>query len=358
MERKISKTLAQQIVETVKDVCGQDVNFIDKNGYIFASTNPKRVQDYHEIGKRVIDSGTLIEVISDNSFLGTQRGVNIPFSYNGEVIAAIGISGVPEKVRKYAYLAQKITSLLLREHELDTQNHNQKAKLNYIIHSLITHEHISSQYFSEFMEKYQISEETMYQTILVKIDKHSNPSNIASLEQQIFQIFDTIGSPLYTFQYPNEYIMLLDSKQLSKWTYLLEKLANNHKKYIRIGVGKVDTLLRQYNSYEAAKLAIHSLAKPDNLAYFEQLDLEILLGSVTNEAKEFFLNRTIASLSKKDCDLLRTYFACDMSLKATCDTLFLHKNTLQYQLDKIWHTCGYNPRSFRDAAILYMALKF
>ena len=46
-----------------------------------------------------------------------------------------------------------------------------------------------------------------------------------------------------------------------------------------------------------------------------------------------------------------------MSLKETADQMFLHKNTLQYQLDKIWKNTGYNPREFRDAAILYIALK-
>ena len=39
------------------------------------------------------------------------------------------------------------------------------------------------------------------------------------------------------------------------------------------------------------------------------------------------------------------------------DKLFLHKNTLQYQLDKIWKNTGYNPREFKDASVLYIALK-
>ena len=41
MQIKIDHSLATQIVNTVKDVCGQDVNFIDQSGIIFASTNPQ-----------------------------------------------------------------------------------------------------------------------------------------------------------------------------------------------------------------------------------------------------------------------------------------------------------------------------
>ncbi len=46
-----------------------------------------------------------------------------------------------------------------------------------------------------------------------------------------------------------------------------------------------------------------------------------------------------------------------MSLLNTANRLFIHKNTLQYKLDRIHKLCGYNPRKFRDANILYLALK-
>ena len=46
-----------------------------------------------------------------------------------------------------------------------------------------------------------------------------------------------------------------------------------------------------------------------------------------------------------------------MSLGHTSSRLFLHKNTLQYKLDRIYKKCGLNPRKFRDGAVLYLALK-
>ena len=61
--------------------------------------------------------------------------------------------------------------------------------------------------------------------------------------------------------------------------------------------------------------------------------------------------------SEKEQKLLKTYFANNMSLKETAKQLYLHKNTLQYQLDKIWKTTGYNPRNFKDATVLYVGLK-
>lgn len=93
------------------------------------------------------------------------------------------------------------------------------------------------------------------------------------------------------------------------------------------------------------------------LAIYDSLDLEILLGSISEDVKTMFLKQTIQVLSEKERELLKTYFACNMSLKRTSEQLYLHKNTLQYQLDRIWSESGYNPRKFKEAVVLYMGLK-
>ncbi|MCC9906300.1 PucR family transcriptional regulator, partial [Streptococcus agalactiae] len=79
---KLRKQLAQQIVTSIKDVCQQDINFINTKGIIFASTNPKRVGEFHEIGLKVAQTGQMIEVTDQESYFGTQAGINIPFYYN------------------------------------------------------------------------------------------------------------------------------------------------------------------------------------------------------------------------------------------------------------------------------------
>ena len=43
MVSTLSQKTAQKLVNTVKDVCGQDINFINTDGIIFASTNRNRI---------------------------------------------------------------------------------------------------------------------------------------------------------------------------------------------------------------------------------------------------------------------------------------------------------------------------
>lgn len=357
MSGKIQKKTAQQIVETVKDVCGQDVNFIDRRGEILASTDEARIGSFHEIGQQVIKTETTIEVKEDNSFYGTYQGVNMPISHNQKVIGAIGITGNPEQVRKYAYLAQKITMLLLREQDLEHQTSNLKNKMNYMVRSFISKEMANPGYLEEFLTEHQIRLEDRYVTVLVALDSRYNPSNLSMIERKIYQAFEKCGSEIYTFQYPGEYIALIPEDSLIKRYDVLQKVAASHLNLLKIGIGNGQTLAKQYRSYGAAQLTLRSLNKTQNISKYDELDLEIVLASVSTEVKERFLEKTISKLSEEDIQLLRMYYSEDMSLAKTSQRLFLHKNTLQYKLDRISRLCGYNPRHFKDAVVLCCALK-
>ena len=82
-------------------------------------------------------------------------------------------------------------------------------------------------------------------------------------------------------------------------------------------------------------------------------DLDIINEVTTAE----FIAKTLSCLDEADCSLLRSYFDHEQSLSRTSEYLYLHKNTLQYKLDRIHKICGLNPRSFRDGVILYLALR-
>jgi carbohydrate diacid regulator len=126
---------------------------------------------------------------------------------------------------------------------------------------------------------------------------------------------------------------------------------------MKISIGSRETLYHQYRSYETAQLALKSLNQSHNIAVYDELDLTLLLASVPGEVRSSFLKKVMSKLDKNDCTLLSAYFEHDASLQKTCDVLYLHKNTLQYRLDRIWKLTGYNPRSFQDAVILYLGLR-
>ena len=55
---KVPESLARDIVGRMKEIIKQDINYIDKNGIIIASTNEKRIGTFHDGGKRVVSKKT------------------------------------------------------------------------------------------------------------------------------------------------------------------------------------------------------------------------------------------------------------------------------------------------------------
>lgn len=350
----VKKRLAIQIVQAVKDVCGHDINFIDPSGMIYTSTDETRIGQFHEIGREAARRGETIAVERDDAYDGTHRGVNIPVHHNGEVIAVIGITGDPDEVQKYGVLAQKITALILREHELEEQSGNEKARMHHVIRALALGEHLNYEFYRSFLEQLGVDRSVERAAVVVHTGE---VENLTALKSELHRALRHRNVTLYTFCYPNEYILLLDRDEITPVTEALRELSAEHPGALRIGVGSFEKLSRQSRSYEAATIARRSLKPGETIAFFDALDLEILLGALPGEARERYLTKTVAALPDADRALLRAYFDADMSLKQTAEALYLHKNTLQYRLDRIARETGYNPRVFTDAARLYLALK-
>ncbi len=358
MNTTITPRLAQQIASTVKDVCGQNINFIDIHGIIYASTTEMRIGDFHEIGLQVASSGSTIEVYENDTFHGTNEGINIPVFRNGTIISVIGISGNPEEVRKYAHLALRITKLLIREHELETLNRSKKEIENYLIRTLTKEEHHNWGYLLPALNEYKITEKSRLKAVVIRLKSRYNIMNLPLIEHSIYELFEQCGMTLSTFDYPNEYIALLPEILSATAEPLLRKFADAHSQIMKIVIGNSQSIFQLKESYQFCEIALRCTHYNNHsMITFDDMDLGIVLGSMSRKYKQLYCNKTVSCLSPEEIELLTVYYEENMSLARTCDRLFLHKNTLQYRLDRIHRNCGYNPRNFRHAVILYLALK-
>lgn len=354
----ISQPIAQQIVEIVHDVCNQHINFINEQGIIIASTDHSRVGSFHEIGYQAVRDLRTIEVTDDSSFKGSRKGINIPILYNDLCIAVIGISGEAEEVRKYAYLAQRITEILLKERELDAQGMQRKSRLNYVIRCLVNQEPLDERYLSETLKENGLTTDAVCRVILVSLNARYNPNNLFMIQSAVTQAFQKMGTGFYRYNYPNEYILIMENRHFTaKPQQVLESLAAAHQEMLTIGIGEEYIISESHRSFLCAKAAIACASPERNLVFYDELDFELLLHAVNEPIRRQYCSRILKSLDPQDRQLLKTYFENDMSLQDTSRTLFIHKNSLQYRLNHIAAVSGYNPRKFRDAVVLYSALK-
>ena len=355
--QSISKQLAQQIVDTIHDVCGYNINFINTQGIIYASSDPQRIETYHEIGRQVAHTGETIEVESDDDYPGTNRGINIPIYYHKIVIAVVGISGDPSEVRKYAHLAERISNILLHEQDLNSRHRTIDEKKQYLLRALINNEFDNKEYLGECIEEFKIDTTCSYRMVKINLNTRYNLKNISMLEQDISTLFSSMKDSVYTYIYPNHFIGLVSEDVFSLNSYMLSMFSKNHMEIIKTAVGKSTPFYKCNESWQSAETAMDSIkGSPKSYVIFDELTLEILLAGIPHNKLTEYSSKIMAQISQTDIDFLKVYYDENMSLQSTSERLYLHKNTVQQRLNRISSQTGFNPRCFKDAVMLYLAL--
>ena len=356
MPRQIHMLLAQQIVDTLKTICDHDINFIDVDGRIRASTDPQRVDGYHVGGHEAARSGQIVTIEEDDPSRELRQGINMPIRFHEKTVAVIGITGAPAEVRRYADLAQRLTLLLLREQEMDARTYDVRAQTSHLVRALTEGESLSPDFVEAVLQKNGLTDRgENWRTALIRM-KTVSGKPLMELEYGIQGVIEGLGKVIYSFLYPGEFRLLFREADFARGTQLLAELAARYPEALRLGVGSARRLLRQDRSCRAAKLVLQSLEPGQNYGVYDSMKLELLLSSVTPTVGEVYLKKCLSGLDREDRELLSAYFAKDCSLQETAARFFLHKNTLQYRLNRIRERCGLDPRRFREACALYAAL--
>lgn len=113
-DREFPVELAEKIVKMLHDVTGDNVNFMDQQGVIIATMQPKRLKTVHQGAKEIMNGKIdelAISVEAAQKLSGVMPGYNGVVLYRGERLACIGLSGDPEKMRPL----QKLAAIIVKE---------------------------------------------------------------------------------------------------------------------------------------------------------------------------------------------------------------------------------------------------
>jgi carbohydrate diacid regulator len=351
---QISDSLAQTIVEAAREVIGKDINFINLDGKIIASTNAKRIGTYHEAAVHVQKDRNIIEVFEDDTFKGTQKGINYPVMIDEKLLGIIGISGDPKECHSLGFLLTKITEVFIKEQMISTLNHSLDELRSSVTRMLIFNEEKKTLSMKEQLEQLHYELEDRAFVVIIHIHGFNN---LASLPINIPNFLTEQYIQLYTYLFPNQYILIINESQYKKSVKILTSQFSRFKDKLSIGIGNVHSLEQLEISYKHAKLALKTaLSKKALLSEYINLDFEAMLETIDSSVKKDYIKKLISTLLEDEITLLKAYYKSNLSLKRTAETLFIHKNTLQYRLDKIAHKTNLNPRDYHDSVKLYIAL--
>lgn len=353
----IPAALQQNIVRSIKDICGQNCIYV-VDGRILAATDRTRIGDYHAAGYESFRRRAAIKISDPAQYVGTRKGIVTPLIHNGVCLGVIGITGDPDDVSRYVSMSCKVASLLVREQQISVESRSQRSQINYCMRTLLTgpSQGINPEYIKDLLSSRHLKNYKNYRIILVQFNSRLNPANLSLIEQEILNCFNQTGSDLYVFNYPDEYALLLEDVLTVRYSYLFASLSEKTESLLKIGIGEAVKMDHVPDSYRSAKLALHSMEQFGGISWYDQLGVIALAADLSPATKLSFTARTVGRLSEKERSTLRSYFEHNTSLQETSRELFIHRNTLQYQLNQIHEETGLDPRNFKDAVQLYMGL--
>lgn len=372
---KINQKTANSIVVELSKVIEQHINLMDENGIIISSTDKKRLGTFHSGAKRIIDEH-LDELIiyKDGEPEGAKKGLNLPIEIRGKYVGVVGITGEYKEVKKYGYIIKKMTEILLLDDEIKEQNRLEKSARNRFVREwLLNKADVSDEYFIKQARALDIDLDSNWQIIVltavgkIKTDSIERIKQIKDIEAIVRSVFDDknilflSNGEKYILMIPNiKYEILID-----KLKYLSKEILNKTNLELRIGLSRENTKAKSArNAYlkceKALKMAI--VNNNDNPVIYDDLDLEIIINNLEDENKKEFINRVFKNCTEEEIEnyktILNVFYASDCSLQSASERLFIHKNTLQYKLNKLSEKTGIDPRSTKGITLYTLALNF
>lgn len=351
MKVRITDELAQQIVDSAKAVVGWNVNFIDCQGRIMASTDSGRIGTYHKAGHVAARTGQVQTVQEDCPEEGVSQGVNYPIVMGRQVLGVVGITGEPAVVGQYGFLLTKICEVFLKEYRLSQEAFSEEEHRSRQVMALIYHDEDTVQQLAE-----EQPELAGCQYVAAVFRWHEGTRQAGDFRQQLSETCQKLGMALYTYIYPDTFVILVPCQVYPDWARKLPRWKEWFYPGISAGIGTEEPFYRIHESYRFAKMALQAAADRQVFCvHADDMKLAFLLQSLDGAVRRRYCRDICQHLTDSDIHLLQIYYQQNLSIQETARILCIHKNTLQYRLKRIAGKTGLDPRIFCDAVSLYIA---
>ena len=364
----------KRIAERLGSILNKNINIMDETGKIVASTDEGRVGTFHQAAKDLIDRNiSEMDVYSNDSFIGSRAGINLPLSLEGKTVGVIGVTGNPEELRDIGLVIAEMAKIMIMEAAKYSRFENEEKMRQHFWEELLfgnPDRHnpsfiargrelnidvakikaISVVAASTSIEG--TARSAVYERLLARVSE--SPLSVRAISHSLL-----LGEKAVFFmtKEPNpdleeQFQEILEAIYEDTGLPLYCGISGGCSSYAEIG--------RTHALAEKALEVACCLERP-NVCLYDKLALEILLGHIRHEDKKAYFSKIWKGFDEEAVtemtDFLNVYFGCDCSIAETSQKLYIHKNTVQYKLKKIAELTGFDPRRMKDAAVLYLSLK-
>lgn len=374
--RTISPLTAQVIVDEIGNEIHTHINFMDAGGYIIASTDEARIGTLHEGAQKVIrERLEYLYVTADMETPTMKAGVNLPIVIHESIIGVIGITGEVERVVGYGKIVQHMTQIMIEDGLIkDEHRYDRRVRYRFLEEWISGRGNKYSWGFVERGEKLGIDVRKPRRVMIIHIAAYHQLSVTLEGQEKLEQVETTIRHSiehekecLYLRMPPQQIVLVpvcsnAQMKKLAQW--LKEKIYSRYEEKLLIGIDSMlendGTVFRMCGEAEKAV----NCAVPDirEIVLYDDLCMDLFMNEIALGSMEEYIRKLFNGQREEEIEeymkLIDAYFAYEGSITRTANSLYIHKNTLQYKLKKMESITGKDIRIPSEAAIYYIAREF
>nr|WP_304363229.1 sugar diacid recognition domain-containing protein [Gilliamella apicola] len=376
----LTPKIAQQIVDRTMKIIDCNINVMDANGCIIGSGDLERIGEVHEGAMLAISQKRIVSI--DNNMVkrlhGVKPGINLPLKLNDRIVGVIGLTGEPSDIRQFGELVCMSAEMMMEQTQLLQELSYDNRLKEELILTLIEKE-ILPDSMVQWVKRLDIDLNLPRVVGIIEVDSGQLGIDTAMSELQNLQIQVQILSKhnLVAIKSITELVILIPAlNRYGRWDLLehkkkLEQLVIDIKNVtqldIRISLGNYfdQNNYPLVKSYQTAKttMLIGKQRMPNvRNYYYQQLILPVLLHGLSYDWQAEELLLPLKKLKKDDNNgvlqkTLQTWFKNNLHNGNASNELFIHRNTLEYRLNKITKLTGLNLDKFDDKLLLYIALQ-
>lgn len=371
--------LAQDIVARTMKIIDSNINVMDARGRIIGSGDSERIGEMHEGALLALSQARVVDI--DDAVAkhlhGVRPGVNLPLRIDGEIVGVIGLTGEPDALRQFGELVCMTAEMMLEQARLlHLLAHDSRLREELVL-NLIRSDTLSPA-LMEWAQRLCIDLSQPRVVAVVEVD--SGQLGVDSAMSELQQLQTLLTRPerdnLIAIVSLTEMVVLkpafnaygrFDAEDHRKRVELLQaRMKQSGHLRMRVALGNFFTgpgsIARSYRTARTT-MQVGKQRMPELRSYFYQdLVLPVLLDSLRGGWQAGELSRPLAKLKAMDNNgllrrTLNAWFSNNVQPSATAKALYIHRNTLEYRLNRISELTGLNLSHFDDRLLLYVALQ-
>lgn len=371
----------KKIVERVYGILDKNINIINLQGVVVASSNPKRIGTFHEGGRLAATSDVEVIITEQNKHLykGCKEGINLPIKYKNKTIGIVGITGDPKEIKPYGLIVKELVELLIQENEsrYNRELHDQ-AIINFIL-ELIKSPGIKDEetYIrrSKFLNVGDLRNKVIAVGSINYLSKELQQSGEIKIQEAKSKLLEFVKSYyndqkiIIFYLYDGSFIMILPYKDDLKEDIM--ELRQQIIKELKIDVSFViseecktySDYGKNYNKLDRAVIINNSQENRKDIISVKNYSIELLMDSIPYGYKEQYLesydnffSQSKNKLKQELIETVKVYFENNMNIGSTSEALFVHRNTIGYRINKIKEEFGIDITKAYECMKLYIAI--